>query len=167
MAGDPFATLGLERRFSITRREVEAAARARLATLHPDLAGGGALAEDDAEAQASAVNAAKRDLADPERRANALLALLGGPSASDDDSLPDGFLMEIMEARQAAEFADEGDAEDWSAWAETRRRGLMDEVGGLLDAAGAADDPAALAEARCLMNAWRYIERMREQLPGA
>ena len=174
-SGDPFGVLGLERTFGLERRAVEAAARRRLALLHPDLAAGDAAAQERAEAETARVNAARAMLVDPERRANALLALLGGPGASDDDTLPDGFLMEIMEARQAAEFGDEagdqpGDGgTDWSAWADQRREALIEEVGGLFNAAQTGEErerAALLARARCALNAWRYIERMREQLPS-
>lgn len=170
MLSDPFEVLGLERTFALDRRAVESAARARLATLHPDLASGDAEAQERAERETAEVNAARAVLGDPERRANALHALLGGASASEDSTLPDGFLMEIMEARQGAEFAENEDASDWSAWAEDRRAGLIEEVGTLLEraAAGEGEDRlVALREARCALNAWRYIERMREQLPGA
>ena len=83
--------MGLARRFDITAAEIRRAYLQRAAAVHPDLAG------DDAGEAAAALNRAKMVLENPERRANALLALLGGPAKEQDKSLPPGFLMEMMD----------------------------------------------------------------------
>ena len=99
MDQDPFELLGLERRFDIDRRALQAAYLKRSAQLHPDRF---PEAADQAEAagRAARLNTARDMLADDERRADVLLRLLGGPAREEDKSLPDGFLMDIMEARQ-------------------------------------------------------------------
>lgn len=168
MAYDPFEMLGLPRRFGLGAGEIERAYLARAAEVHPD-----AGAFDRAGVTAADLNRARQDLKDPESRANILLELLGGPSKEADRSLPDGFLMEMMEVREEMEQG--GGREDrsrWDNWAEQRRSGHEREVGALFDRIAdlSADNPRTLAAIRTRLNAWRYIERMIEQInegPGA
>jgi molecular chaperone HscB len=160
---DPFDALGLEPRFDLTRAQIESAYLARIAGAHPDHAG------DAQGPDAAALNDARRALLGDERRANLVLDRLGGPSASADKALPDGFLMEIMEVRSAIEdaIASGGDAEreKWQVWADEQRAGYRGTIASLFGRAATAPDPAEpLAEARRTLNAWRYIERLIEQL---
>lgn len=126
---------------------------ARSAALHPDRAAGDA----DAPRRMAELNEAKRVIEDPERRANALLARLGGPSKEQDRSLPDGFLMEMMEVRERMEAEGAAARGTWEAWAKERRREAVEEVGAMFR-------EGRLGEVRRRLNAWRYIERMMEQL---
>lgn len=103
------------------------------------------------------LNEAKRVLEDPERRANALLAKLGGPSKEEDRSLPEGFLMEMMEVREQMEEDGAAGRGKWEEWAKERRGEAIEEVGAMFR-------ERRLAEVRRRLNAWRYIERMMEQL---
>lgn len=163
MTPDPFQILGLPRRFRLDRAAIESACLAAIAASHPDLAGA-----DDAAAtaDASALNDARADLLNSEKRANLLHAALGGPSAAENRDLPDGFLMEIMTTRQQVEAAIEsGDAarrEEWQRWALEQRAWYEDRAAEVLDAEHPV--PAALADLRPTLNAWRYIERLIEQL---
>lgn len=118
--------------------------------MHPDWAGGDGLS-------AAELNDAKEVLLNPESRANALLELLGGPGKSEDRSLPDGFLLEMMEVREAVESGEGKDSGEWRAWAMERRR---EHERCVADAFESHD----LRGARRHLNAWRYIERMIEQL---
>ncbi|MEM0982969.1 MAG: DnaJ domain-containing protein [Planctomycetota bacterium] len=163
---DPWRALGLERTYDVDPDDVRRAHRKKSALLHPDRAPG----LDDSEiARASAeINDAKRVLLDPEDRAAALLALLGGASASEDRSLPDGFLEETMMLRmeiesELAEGGDEARAK-WRGWAQDKRRGYEAEVAELF---GRATGDGVLAEIRLVLNAWRYTERLIEQLDPA
>lgn len=165
MNGDAFAILGLGRRFVLSPGEIEAAYLSRAAAVHPDLLGGD---EDEAARASARLNDAKRVIEDPERRANALLELLGGPTKEQDKSLPPGFLMEIMETRQEIEAA-EGDPAriaHWRAWASDQRDEYQKRVAALFDKAGPKPEPAALRAIRTELNAWRYIERLIEQIGG-
>lgn len=159
---DPFGVLGLPRRFGLSDSEIESAFLARLAGTHPDLAG------ESSSMDTAALTEARATLADPERRAGALLALLGGASASEDRSLPDGFLMEMMELREAVEEEIGSGGPDararWEAFAEARRAGHIGRVAGLFDRIGEAPDPGTLGAVRTELNAWRYTERLIEQL---
>lgn len=157
---DPFDTLGLEARFDLDRAEIERAYLSRVASAHPDRGG-------EAHTTAASLNKARKTLLDAERRAGALLARLGGPSSSADTSLPDGFLMEIMEVRTAIEESLAGGAgtarEDWQAWADERRAGHIGRIGPMFERA-LAGDSGVLSGIRRELNAWRYIERLIEQL---
>ena len=141
------------------------------AMLHPDRIRD-PLERMDAADRLAELNDARLTLADDERRANALHALLGGPSARDDQSLPDGFLMEIMEVREAMETAlsDEGDAgrSRFESWAQDRRVQHLSAITTGFETLESLDSEtdrsAALRAVRVELNAWRYIERMIEQL---
>lgn len=160
-AFDPFAALGVPRRFDLDDSAIESAFLARLAGVHPDLAGANTALD------AAALTEARATLQDPERRANALLALLGGPGPSEDRTLPDGFLMEAMELRQTIE-EELGAGDDararWSAFADERRAGHVRSVGELFAGGGDHPGPATLHAVRVELNAWRYTERLIEQL---
>ena len=165
MARDPFDVLGLPPAFRLDASTLERAFLSRVARLHPDAGG------DDDGGLAAEINEARAALADPERRANALLARLGGPGKEADKGLPGGFLAHIMEVREQieADLAASGPEARarWRAWAAARRDEYVARVGVLFAGAG---DPAAAAsrvEIRRELNAWRYIERLVEQLdPG-
>lgn len=162
MNPDPFDLLGVAAVFDLDPAELERAYLARSAALHPDLAAGDA----DVARRSAVLNQSKRILEDPERRADALLSRLGGPTREKHKALPDGFLAEIMETREAVEEAgrDPGARARWEAWAEERRREHIAIVSGLFKALGEPPDPAALSAIRTRLNAWRYIERLIEQL---
>lgn len=167
---DAFDILGVAAQFNLDLPAVQRAYLARSADVHPDRAGvegGGAEASEQLAAE---LNDAKRVLEDPERRANALLARLGGPSKEADRSLPDGFLMEMMELREAAEAAgasgDAAEVDRWIANAERRRKGHIESVGSAFATLGTVPAGDQLRAIRRELNAWRYIERMIEQLDG-
>lgn len=170
MSWDPFAVLDLPRTFDLDRTRIERAYLERASALHPDVPGMPPADDDDPGSAAAELNRARQDLSDPETRANVLLALLGGPSKEQDRSLPDGFLMEMMEVREQMEAAqtarDTAALEKWGAWAEDQRRGHVAAVGDLFrqaESQGPAPAPSLLKAIRTRLNAWRYIERMLEQ----
>lgn len=170
-SGDPFHTLRLPPRFDLEPAAVERAYLARAAAIHPDLASTDPERQADAARRSATLNQARATLLDPERRAIALLDRLGGPSASQDRSLPDGFLMEMMEVRERIdeEIADEGGAarSRWEAWAGERRSEHEAAVGVMFATLHEPADPGVLAKIREQLNAWRYIERLGDQLdPG-
>lgn len=163
---NPFETLRLPPTFDLDPARIDRAWLTRSASLHPDRAEG----EDASEiARRSALlNRAKETLADPERRADALLETLGGPPASECKDLPDGFLMDIFEVRQAMEEATgSGDPSAKAAFeqlADDRRDAHIARVRELFSSLGDPADKGTLREIRVELNAWRYIERMIEQL---
>jgi curved DNA-binding protein CbpA len=164
MGPDPFDELGLLPSFDLDPAVVERAYLQRAAALHPDLAA------DPAEtARAAArLNHAKQVLDSPERRANALLARLGGTGLDMDRSLPDGFLTQIMQVR--ADIEADGVTRNpaarsrWEAWAQERRREHINAVSVLFLGLSTPPSREALHAIRMNLNAWRYIERLIEQL---
>lgn len=170
MHDDPFERLGLPATYDLDRDQIERAFLRRLARVHPDAARAHRPSADHADdAQASAMlTEARAALEHPESRANALLARLGGPSASRDASLPDGFLQEILEIRQSVEQAiasgSPGQREHWTQWALDQRERYRKRVGDSFRRAGDPPDAELLRSIRTQLNAWRYIERLIEQL---
>lgn len=170
---DPFDTLGLPPTFGLTSGAIERAYLRASARLHPDLAGAGVDTQARAEGDASDLNAAAATLRDPESRAIALLARLGGPSKEQDRSLPEGFLQDILDTRMQIEESrhDPAARSKWESWASAQRREYSARCASLFERAlpnpGGSPDAACLAEIRRTLNAWRYIERLIEQLdPG-
>ena len=172
-ASDPFAMLGLPRAFDIDRGALQAAYLRRSAALHPDRIAD-PIERDEAQRRAAALNDARAVLADDEQRANLLLSLLGGPAKEQDKSLPDGFLMDILEIRQEMETAIAGgevaERERIERLANERRQQHIDAVRELfasIDNASSAPPATTRSTIRRELNAWRYIERMIEQLRDA
>jgi molecular chaperone HscB len=161
---DAFDVMGLPARFDLEGADIQRAYLSRAAAIHPDLATG----HDEADVRSAILNRSKALLEDPERRANILLERLGGPGKSQDKSLPPGFLMGIMETREQIEEAlaskDAGQREEWEAWAQEQRGEYQRRVAGFFEAAGQSRDPETLRAIRQELNAWRYIERLIEQL---
>lgn len=159
-----FELLGVPARFDLPEGLVQRAWLAQAARLHPDRAG----AAPDAAAAIARLNEAKRILDNPEERANALLARLGGPAKEEDQSLPDGFLAEMLGRREEIEAAiasgDPGARRQWDEWAARERAGYIDEMARLFREAGPSPSPESLRAIRVKLNAWRYIERLIEQL---
>lgn len=160
--GGAFGLLGLEPRVVLDRDTIERAYLGLAGSLHPDVARG----DTEALLKVADLNRARQTLLDDESRANAVLAIRGGPSADECRELPEGFLLEIMEAREQAEEAasaqDDTLVRELRGWAGARREAHLGIVSGLLDRPDPA--PEALRSARIELNAWRYIERMLEQV---
>jgi molecular chaperone HscB len=133
---DPFATLGIERNFSLDLRSVEKTHRELSRTLHPDrFSSAGATERRMALSKAVEVNESWRIVRDPIRRAEALFALAGIPVGEDREPKPNGaLLMDMMEQREAL--------------AEAKERHDMKAVGALAEAIEARAQGAerALAE---------------------
>jgi molecular chaperone HscB len=108
---DPFATLGLPRRYEIDMEQLETQYRELQKALHPDKhAGASASQRKLSLGKAVEVNAAYRTLKDELRRAEALLALhrqgaaeVGLGHAEDND-----LLLEVLELREALAEAKAG-----------------------------------------------------------
>ncbi len=161
MGDDAFDVLGVGATFDLDREALRKAWLRRSLEAHPDRAGG----DDAARELAARLNDAKRVLEDEESRADALLVRLGGPTREAEKGLPDGFLMEIMELREDLETAQgEGDPSALAphrARAERERAARLERVREMFS--GNLDD-SALRAIRVELNAWRYLERMLEQI---
>lgn len=161
-AADPFALLGVVPEFPVEEGRLRQAWLQATALNHPDRAADSVAAHQTL----SAVNQAYRTLSDPERAANALLTRLGGSSPDTHKALPDGFLMEMLEIRDELEEAkaskDPGKIAKLEAWADEQRGAWMARVTEQFAAHSEQDDQRDAI--RQSLNAWRYIERLIEQL---
>lgn len=150
---DPFAILGLPRRFDLTDAAVRRAFLTKVQSAHPDAGGDQDIGADLTKARDTLLN--------PESRADALLLLLGGPAKDADKSLPPGFLMDIMQTREALDAAlasnNAAELERLKGWAHAERQNYIQSTA----ASFASGD---LKNTRTTLNAWRYIERMIEQM---
>lgn len=159
---NPFETLGVACSYRIDREKVERAYRTRLATSHPDAVG------ESTAIDPATLNQARTLLLDDEQRAVRLLDILGGPASSACKDLPDGFLMDMMMQRQEIEEAIEsgGDAEreEWENWGIQQRRDYRERVADMFDQIDPEPRQDDLRAIRMELNAWRYIERLIEQL---
>ncbi|WP_168219326.1 Fe-S protein assembly co-chaperone HscB [Limnoglobus roseus] len=98
---DYYERLGLPRRFSIDEAEVERRYLAQSRQFHPDFHGGASDADQlFVIEQTASLNQAYTTLKDPFRRAEYLLSLLGGPTAGQEKSQDQSFLMQMMETRE-------------------------------------------------------------------
>jgi len=96
-----FERLGLPRRFAIDAATIEREYLARSRELHPDYHQLSSAAEQRASLElSSALNEANAVLRDPFRRAEYLLMLEGGPSASEMNAMPQAFLMDMLDLRE-------------------------------------------------------------------
>jgi molecular chaperone HscB len=170
---DHFERLGLPRRFAVDAGELERAYLARSRVIHPDYHVAGSGADLNASLELSAaVNEAYNTLRDPFARAEYLLKLEGGPSASGQKQMPPAFLAEMLEARERIEEARAGCPDDASVLAaefEKRYDDLLSEVGALLDRAQAlAKADAArvdlLVRIRGQLNSAKYVRGLLRDL---
>jgi molecular chaperone HscB len=160
---DLFDRLGLPRRFALDTAAIEREYLARSRELHPDFHRLGSSAEQAASTELSAgLNEAYATLKDPFRRAEYLLKLDGGPSASELKDVPPAFLEEMLELRmEIADLTpDSPPAAAMEKQLAARRDALLAQVGSLLD----GTSPTRLTDARRLLNATKYVQNLIRDL---
>ncbi len=160
---DHFERLGLPRRFSLNATDLEREYRARSRALHPDFHQLGGTAEQAASVElTAALNEAYTTLKDPFRRAEYLLKLDGGPSASEQKDMPAEFLEEMLELRmEIADLTpDSPEAIAMEKRLSERRDALLSQVGDLLE----GSNPTRLIESRRLLNATKYVNNLIRDL---
>ena len=163
---DHYERLGLPRRFSIDPASLEAAYLDRSRAVHPDFHHAGSSGEQAASETASAaVNEAYTTLKDPFRRAEHLLALVGGPTAAEVKDIPPAFLMEMMDLREAVEGADAAGKSKHEADAKRRLDTIFAGLVPLFEMAEA--DPAARLALRKELNAAKYLKGLLRDLRDA
>ena len=167
-----FNRLGLPRRFVLDAGDLERAYLAHSRAVHPDFHLAGASADLNASLELSAaVNEAYNTLRDPFARADHLLALQGGPSASEHKQLPPAFLAEMLDAREAIELAraKPAEVERMEKAFSARYDGLMNEVAATFQKLEAipAETPECAnlrLRVRGLLNAAKYVRGLIRDL---
>jgi molecular chaperone HscB len=166
---DPFATLGLPRRYELDRRELESRYRELQKALHPDKHAGASASERRMSlARAVEVNDAYRALKDDLRRAEALLALHGGQAPTDGGAADPEFLMQVMELREGLGDAKAGGdlervrklASEVEAMQREAREALVARFGDGASAPGEQD----LQEAANLVSRLKYFKRFLDEV---
>ena len=176
MIADPFAILGLPRRFALDLAEAEAKHRQLSRTLHPDKHVGGAAGERRlALSRAIEANEAWRAVRDPIERAQTILLLegLGDEIGETHAPKPSGaFLMEVLEAHEALDEAktskDGARVHAVVEDAKRQQRSAEEALGRAIDGAlaeGARKD--RLRAAIPLLGTLRYAARFLEEAVSA
>lgn len=165
---DPFSVLGLDLAIDVDQDEVKKRLRRFTRLVHPDFyALDGEEKRELAEENNALLNESYDIVSDDIRRADWLVRHLGGPSEKDLGTMPQEFLMEVMEWNETLEDADAGSHavraldDDLCAHRLQLMRGIHDALTPLPEK---GDD--ALAKTRQNLNALRYIERALARIAG-
>lgn len=165
---DPFATLGLERRFDLEPRVLEARHRELAKALHPDRYVGKSASERRmALNRALEVSEAFRALKDPVRRAEVLATSLGlDVSETSPEKASQALLFEMMEVREElAEIVRSADRPAFDALSRrvtVRRDDVLARLTEAFD--GAPSRAEALHAVIPLLYELRYLRRFAEEL---
>jgi molecular chaperone HscB len=163
MTNDHFQRLGLPRRLALHLPDLESAYLTSSRTAHPDYFSGSSAEEQEAsELLSSQINEAYAVLKDPFRRAEHLLALHGGPTASEVKDIPPIFLMEMMEQRERIEAASEAEKAIIEAELKVQYDAVFVKLAPMYEAS-----PVNVVGIRKELNAAKYLRGMLRDLRGA
>lgn len=168
---DHFTLLGLLKGYPLDEAKLERAYLKTSRLVHPDYFGGRPKEEQEQALRHTALlNDAYQTLRDPVRRAEYLLRLLGGKTATADRTTPPCFLSEMLELREET---------DDPALPEPRKQDLLRDVTGRITAillelpplferalAVPAQRASVLSALRSALNSYYYLETLRENLSG-
>lgn len=139
--------------------------------LHPDYFQGRSSEEQQLSLDLSAkLNDAYATLKDPFRRAEYILGLMSGPTASEQRQMPEDFLERVLELRMEIEDAKESGGETLAALERQlldERRVAMERVAKAFEvvAAASADSrPGMLAGIRAELNSIKYLDGLLRDL---
>jgi molecular chaperone HscB len=167
---DPFATLGLTRRFDIDLAELERRYRDLQRAFHPDRHTAAPASERRMTLQkAVEINEAYRVLRDDQRRAEAMLAAVSGEARPEPERVADPeLLMEIMELRESlSEAKAAGDAAAVARLSERVARERAETLETLVRTFAALPERPvanALAPARQLVSRLKYYQRFLDEV---
>jgi molecular chaperone HscB len=171
-----FERLGVPRRFDLNDQELERNYLARSRELHPDFHQLASGAEQRVSMElTAALNEAYSTLRHAFRRAEYLLALAGGPSASEHKEMAPAFLEEMLELRMEIEELRESAGPDSPARVLMARQ-LSERIGRVqaelgetfekleTTAAGSEGARTVLISVRRQLNAAKYLEGLMRDL---
>jgi len=164
-----FHRLGLPRRFALDAGELERAYLAHSREVHPDYHLGGASADLSASLDLSAaVNEAYNTLRDPFARAEHLLALEGGPTATEHKQMPPAFLAEMLDLREQLEGAGGSRLDALATDFDVRAVAMSESIADLFrryeQTAGPTDRANLLTQVRASLNAAKYVRGLIRDL---
>ncbi|MCG3129365.1 MAG: Co-chaperone protein HscB [Phycisphaerae bacterium] len=165
---DHFSLLGFPRVYALDEDRLAQDFRRLTAKVHPDRH---ARRSEDVRELATRLtadlNRAYAVVSDGARRADYLLELAGGPTASEERGVPGDLLAEVMEVREALEQArgvgDRRTIERLRQVNESKRRQTLDEIAALASAIETAS-VRQRQRLRLLLNALRYFENLTTEL---
>ena len=165
---DHFRMLGLPRQYCVDEKLLEKSYRSTSRLVHPDFFGDKPKTDQEKAMRLTALlNDAYRTLRDPVARAEYLVRIAGGPTASADRSTPQGFLVEMLNLREEAEepgLPPERQA-GLLADVEARIGQLLSELDGMFSSE-ARLSREQLAGIRSALNSYYYLQTLRESLGG-
>ena len=165
LSSSDFELFGLPDRFAQDRAAIDARWKELQREAHPDKFAAQAHAAQRVAMQWSVrINEAYQRLKEPLRRAAYLCELRGAPiDAENNTAMPQDFLFEQMEWREALDEADSEEAlEAVSERVVRRRKDMLERIRQLLD--DEADAPAAAQQVRALMFIERFAEDVESRL---
>lgn len=161
-----FELLGLPVGYEIDAVEMRRRFLRLSRSIHPDLAGGEGAMHAAAQQNSARLNAAYETLSDPVRRAEYLLEISGGPSATVDKRVPQAVLALALNAREEIEEAratgDTAALEGLRRNVESQRAVRLARIAEL--ARQLPGDAALWSALREELNTMRYFARIIEQL---
>jgi molecular chaperone HscB len=164
---DPFALFGLEHAYELDAAMLKKRLLRFTRLVHPDFfAGAEAQERARAEAASAALNAAHTILSEDAARADWLVCHFGGPDEQTERSMPQSFLMEVLEWNETLEAARESapDApqrravEQLETELSQQRRKVFESIARRLGAPDARERDT-LALVRQDLNAARYLDK--------
>jgi molecular chaperone HscB len=167
---DPFALLGVDRRFEVDLAALEKTHRELSRALHPDkYAASGASERRAVLEKAASVNEAWRIVRDPIKRAEALFRLAGVAVGEDREPKPSpAFLMEVLDEREALSEAraakDLARVRAVGATMEARASAVRKKLAAGFAELSAASDSAALERLLPLLGELRFYQRFLEEV---
>jgi molecular chaperone HscB len=169
---DAFALLALTRSFAVDRRELDRKHVEAGRRIHPDYFG----SADErsrrlSESLSARINEAHATLRDPDRRADYLVGLYGGPSAADRRTMPRAFLESVLDARMELEEARESNdratldrlAARFTEEASAARSRIAELFGSVALDRGEVPSAEALASIRSELNAVKYLQGLIDE----
>jgi molecular chaperone HscB len=165
LSSSDFELFGLPQRFAQDRADIDQRWKERQREAHPDrFAAEGPTAQRAALQWSVRINEAYQRLKDPLKRAAYLCELRGARiDAENNTAMPQDFLFEQMEWREALDEAGSEEAlEAVSERVVRRRTDMLERIRQLLD--DEADAPAAAQQVRALMFIERFAEDVESRL---
>jgi molecular chaperone HscB len=167
---DPFAMLGVERRFDLDLAVLEKTHRELSRALHPDkYAQAGASERRAVLEKAASVNEAWRTVRDPIKRAEALFELAGIKVGEDNEpKASNAFLMEVLDEREA--LAEARAAKDLAkvravgAAMEKRAKDAEAKLAAGFGSLGGSADEAAAQKLLPLLGELRFYKRFLDEV---
>ena len=162
---DPFALFGLEPAFAVDAEPLRKRLLRFSRMTHPDFYAGRP-EEALAEANTALLNRAYELLVDDVRRADWMVTAAGGPSESDERSMPQVFLMEVLEWNETLEEARSSADVDLTSLERELREKRAEELSAIESKLSPipADEAPEWTEVRRHLNAVRYLDRALSQI---